>query len=220
MIRARRLAPLPSCSRNQCGLQQFAARRHAAGMTLIEVLVAVTLTSIIIGTVSVLLHNVWQAESAARHHGADSQAVADLSRQFLRDVHASHIVADAQHEPADAATDQSSHAATDQSRLLQLSGDRTVAYEATADRVARIERQGDRVARRETYRLPPGTTVAWESGEINHHPSMSLLINRPLDSAEREFSDRRTLRVDALVGFAAELSGSETTGNESANIHE
>ena len=164
------------------------------GYTLIEVLVVVTVSTVLLGVAAGVLCLLLRAERGGREHVYRASVVARLSDQFRRDVHAAlHTI------PADAAEKgQWSFAMPD---------DHVVAYRVVPGEIERRERLGEKLVRRESYAL-----AADSSAEIVVHagpaPSMaSLVIRLPTPAA-----DEREIHVDAVVGrdhrFAKSPQGS------------
>jgi len=83
-----------------------------------------------------------------------------LAEQFRDDVHAT---------TADPSSDG------DATRF-EVAPARSVVYRAEAGRLTRIERDGQGVRRRESYALPPKTTVSIEIDDATQPPVVSLLI--------------------------------------------
>jgi len=169
------------------------------GFTLVEMIVVLSMVSFVLGAIGILLHSVWRTEMATRDHTAKSASIAVVAAQFRRDAHAGSLVDDLS-VPNDGVAER---------LALALPGERTVEYEAAPAGITRVERQGASETHRETYRLPRGATAGWRAGMMNERPAVSLLITRPLGVKQPEFAERRTLRVDGLLGWQEQVASRE-----------
>jgi prepilin-type N-terminal cleavage/methylation domain-containing protein len=162
------------------------------GFTLLEVIVAISMVSVVMGGAAVLLQGVWRVERSVRHHQVDLAGAFRLSESFRNDVHA------AQPDKVSLA-----RSATGTAKLvLTLPDERIVEYTAGAAQVERIARRGSEVLHRDTFLLKPESTVQWQlAAADNASQLISMLIAAPLGSEQLDMAEQRTLRIEAMPGM-------------------
>jgi hypothetical protein len=130
---------------------QNAARRkrHGSGQwlafTLVELLLAMTIMSVLLGLVAVFLRGMFEAEANARRQIAISDSLARLSRTLREDAHA-------------ALTADSAGAVLE----LRLAPEKVVRYAHHGDEVLREETIDGQFHRRDAYRVPRSCQVAFD----------------------------------------------------------
>jgi prepilin-type N-terminal cleavage/methylation domain-containing protein len=175
------------------------ARGQTAGFTLVEMLLVISLSSIVLCTVGVIFHGLRSAQRALGEHQTAIDNIARLAEQFRADVHAA---ASAEITPAAESGDsESPH------DMLKLSQPRETNIEYAVDDncVNRVVKSGDQITQRESYALPERCQVRWQlddwSGSTAKRASAHL--SYPLGNQELQFSDQRQLRIDAIVNLRA-----------------
>ncbi len=136
------------------------------GFTLIEMVGAITVGSVLMGAAVVLLCALIRAEGGGREHGQRLESLARLADRFRRDVHA------AVDAPARAADGR---AAWD----LPLAADgisHFIRYEVEGDYITRHESGQDNAPRWDTYALPENGAVSIETEPIGRRRLVRLLI--------------------------------------------
>lgn len=175
------------------------ATLRSAGFTLVEVLLVVSLSSIVLCTVGVIFHSLHSAQRSLGEHQTAIDNIARLADQFRADVHSA---SSAQITPAAPSSDnQSPH------DMLKLSqpGQTQVDYETDGNCVTRVARSGDQITQRESYALPERCQVQWRLDDLSGVGSTaqraSAHLSYPLGDQELQFSDERQLRIDAIVNL-------------------
>jgi type II secretory pathway pseudopilin PulG len=165
------------------------ANPRAAGFTLLEVVIAVSMASAVMGGAAVLLQGVWRVERSTRHHAQNLAADYRLAEAFRSDAHHAH---------ADALQQLAQVESADK-LLLALEDDRTIEYSARSAQVERVVKRGNEIAGRDTFLLKPNSTVRWQAGGEGA-PMISMLVSTPLGVEQLELAEIRTTRTDALIG--------------------
>ena len=161
------------------------------GFTLIEVVLVVSMASVILGAIGVVLHGVWRVDLTARRHGTTMSSLAAVAAQFRGDVHAGQI---------DSSAPLSGDGLAD-GLVIALPGDQVIEYRAAAGGITREVRCGGQISHRETYELPSGATAGWRRTAGDSLPLVSLLVDRPREGNQSALAGRRVLRIDAVVGL-------------------
>lgn len=161
--------------------------RQRSGITILEMVVVVSVMTMVLAVAFTTLHTVLRAESLGMTGLAAATNRARLARQFRSDVHAAQL--------ASVETDGEGRP-----RLrLAMSGATSVDYTAEGDSVQRTVAAGDTLRSRETYPLAPGETeftVDSESGLVGlvHAP---VIEPPPVKSSTAPKPPQ--LRVDAVL---------------------
>jgi prepilin-type N-terminal cleavage/methylation domain-containing protein len=194
---------------------QFEPQRRRRAFTLVEMLVAISMSSVVLGVVGVLLHGAWQMQQSSSDHRTLLDGMNRLAQQFRDDVHAATSVTVVTPDAASASSGASTASSADEQAanaqpisqfLAELAGGQRIEYLVDKSAINRIVRSGDSVSQRETYVLAPGATIGWqvaslpEGSEANSRLA-SLLVDYPLASKTPAPSVHRQLRVDALIGL-------------------
>ncbi|MHB1036496.1 MAG: PulJ/GspJ family protein [Pirellulales bacterium] len=156
------------------------------GVSLIEMLVAIEVGTVVLGLAVGLLYLLFQVQTNSRERLAAGHSVDRLAEQFRQDVRAATGLM-----PAGEGTDP-------QSRLaFALPLDRSVEYRLTGNVALRTEQAGQKVLRRETFALLPGDTIHWET-----RPERKELVSLIIASAGQAEKNRptRSLKIDAALG--------------------
>jgi len=182
---------------------RFKQTGRKAGFTLVEMLLVISLSSIVLCTVGVIFFGLHSAQRALGEHQTSIDNIARLAEQFRDDVHSA---ASAQITPAaeSAANNESPH------DILKLSqaDNKTIDYEFEGNDVTRVVRTGDQVMGRESYALPERSQVQWQLDDVASSTAKraSVHLSYPLGDHELQFSDQRQMKIDAIVN----LRGRET----------
>lgn len=120
------------------------------GHSLIELLVVLAVSSSLLAVTVALLHTLFQMQQDGRKHLQDRRTVERLAEQFREDAHAA-----TQLRPLAAGAG----AAEGPGWELPREGDLRIEYRLHANQLLRTEREKDKVLRRESFALPPDTSV-------------------------------------------------------------
>lgn len=176
--------------RNRLGTDEWRrARRHAPGFTLVEVVIAVSMVSFVMGGAAVLLQGVWRVERSTRHHAQNLAADFRLAESFRSDMHLADTSAAAPLAGVESANQLA----------LTLVDGRTVEYTADLAQVERVVRRGGEIISRDTFLLKPQATVRWQA-DSDDAAMISMLVSAPLGTEQFDLSDVRTMRTDAILG--------------------
>ena len=148
------------------------------GYSLIEMIVVMTIATVIVGLAAAMLHLLLRTERNGRQQMHRSAALARLADQFRSDVHA------AAHQPVPDDANPSCW-------TFELKAGRNVQYRGQAGQIERVETLGGKIERRESYALPPDATV-WIATPANSQPAVATLIVRE--------SSNRDIRIAAVLG--------------------
>jgi prepilin-type N-terminal cleavage/methylation domain-containing protein len=162
------------------------------GYTLVEMLAAIGVSGVVMAIAVGLLLSLFKLDQSSRDHSVDHQSLARLEADFRGDAHAAtslvrsegpakgqEIVGEGKKGPA--------------WELRFPQPDRSVRYAWQGGGLVREERAG-KATRRDGYRLPPGSTVAFERSP----PIVSLRVVCGTPSGDRAVG--RTIRIDAVLG--------------------
>jgi len=126
-------------------------KRHSHGMTLVELLVAISVSSVIMCGSGVLLHGMYRADKETRLGIAADASVARFSLQFRRDAHAASQVR------ALPDTD-----GTSPGFAFRGTGSSAVEYRWQVPDLIRSVTESDQVVHRDSFRFGPGASVTWQ----------------------------------------------------------
>ena len=164
--------------------------KRRKGFSLVEVLVAITVGSVLLAVAVGLLYSLIEVDRTSREHLRLRIAAARLADQFRRDVHAAvRLIA----PPAEAEAGAEAPAAWQ----LELPPDRAVEYRLEEDSLLRTEQASGEVVKREWFRLPPHA-VASIRISAGQSPSIVSLRITP-DVKPPEAPAWRPVRIDAAL---------------------
>ncbi|HEY4261562.1 MAG TPA: prepilin-type N-terminal cleavage/methylation domain-containing protein [Schlesneria sp.] len=178
------------------------------GASLIELMVVISMLTVILGLVGVLFHRMFQAEQLSARSTVTEITTMRVADQFRRDIHAAESV-------------KRSEATGTALPTLELknSGDApTILYTGGPNRIQRDVLEGQKTVAHETYRLPSCRitfpTSEPEVEESDHHAAfVTLYLERPHATVTVSTQAQPTLRgivIDAELGrdqrLAAALS--------------
>jgi hypothetical protein len=147
------------------------------GMTLVELMVIISATSVVLTTSAALMHGVMHTQKATRAFFDAERSAVRLSNQFRSDVH----------EATDATIDAG---ATGEEAFvsLQLSGNTTTRYRYVDGKVLRVQtRDGGGIAREE-FVFPPSAVLKIELVDTPRRLVLSLTTPSVLSSNQGELS--------------------------------
>jgi prepilin-type N-terminal cleavage/methylation domain-containing protein len=166
------------------------------GFTLIEIIVAIAVATVVLAAAVALLHALLRADAAHRDAMQRSAAVDRLTQQFRDDVHAAVRVAGASPD-----------------WQFDLPGGRSVAYQMTADGIVRIEKAGQAVAGRESFSLPAGAVARIETA-MRGGATLVRLTVVPAAGDDAQSVSAAPYRIDAVMAadhrFARDASLQES----------
>ena len=148
------------------------------GYSLIEMIVVMTIATVIVGLSAAILHLLLRTERNGRQQMHRSAALARLADQFRSDVHA------AAHQPVPDDANPSCW-------TFELKAGRNVQYRAQAGQIERVETLGGKIERRESYALPPDAAVAIATPDDTKPPVATLMVREP---------PNREIRIAAVLG--------------------
>lgn len=165
-------------------------RQYRDGTTLVELLVVISVCSVVMCASGVLLHSIYRADKESRLAIESEAAVARLSLQFRRDAHAA--------TSAELLTEAKGTAA---GMVFRGPSQLTVEYRQRGRAIVRTAKQVDKVVHMDSFTLPAGTELVWklEAGQ----PSVAAIqfaraprrgVNLPAVAQQR---------IEAVVGIVA-----------------
>ena len=188
---------------NERNLRRSAARRR--GYNLVEMIVAISITSVLAGVSLGLIGALIRADHSGRRHLEETQSLARLARQFRADV----------------AQAQAAKLADEARRLeLRLSDGAVVEYTAEPGRVLRDERLGDErlgdERRREQFVAPEATQLNFAVDQDRQPATAAAGLIREQESSDSAATTAARLgwRVEAVIGRALRYSRPPATNEE------
>jgi len=148
------------------------------GYSLIELVVVMTIATVIVGLAAAMLHLLLRTERNGRQQMNRSTALSRLADQFRSDAHA----AARQPVPDDA---------NPSCWTFELEAGRNVQYRAQAGRIERVETLGEKIERRESYALPPDAAVSIATPADSQPAVATLIVREP---------PNREIRIAAVLG--------------------
>ncbi len=140
-------------------------RSRHRGFSLIELMVVVTVVTVLLGLCAGMIHLLLKLDHAGRY---SSELAADLTRlahDFRLDAHEATPL-----DPTSSPLD---------SLKLPLGGGRTVEYQVRPGDIVRTLREGGKVRHHDLYRRPARSTVHFEVAREGSRPFATLRIDRP-----------------------------------------
>jgi prepilin-type N-terminal cleavage/methylation domain-containing protein len=154
------------------------------GYALIEVLVVITIVSVMLALCAGMIHLLLKLDRVGRSASDVSADLSRLARDFRADAHAA-----APEDPKGRSGDR---------LTLSIAGDRTVEYQFRPADILRTVREGTKVRHFETYRKPARSTVRIDVTRDGPRPLATLIVARALDGQDDSlYSD---YRIDAELG--------------------
>lgn len=162
------------------------------GYLLIEMLIVLTVGSVLMGVAVGVLHLLLRTEQTGRNRAPQATIVARLAEQFRNDAN------DAVRQVSDAGKSQ---------WQFVLPDNRVVTYQTQSNAVEWSESAVEKTVRRESYVLPSDWSAAIAMHDTAKPPQATLVISERsgIDKAERE------VRIKAVLGrnhrFTMPLAG-------------
>ena len=164
--------------------QQSGPARNA--FTLIEIILAATIVSVVLSSVAVALHVMFQVDGQLREDLAYSVLLPRLSIQVRQDAHEAYSV-------------ETTRSEDELSVLtLKLTDRRVVRYEANGSRIVRIVHRDEEKLRHEVYALG-AAVVRWEFDEETR--LLQLRIEHNVGEIEGAQDSLRVDLVEAVAGL-------------------
>jgi prepilin-type N-terminal cleavage/methylation domain-containing protein len=164
--------------------------------TLIEMIVAISVGSVLMGIAVSLLIVLLGAEQSGRTHAERSESLQRLADQFRRDVHAA---------AGKTAADVDRHGCR-----LRLADGGNVRYVIGTHVISREEQAGSKTVRRESYRLPNDSTAAIAVDGATT-PCTARLTIMPDDVSMRSAHE---IHIDAVLGRDHRFAEQRTEGKK------
>ncbi|MBN2580409.1 MAG: type II secretion system protein [Pirellulales bacterium] len=158
--------------------------RSARGFTLIEMLVIITIGSLLAGFAVVLLHGVLVAQKTAQQSQEHSTVFRRLADDFRRDVHA-------------ASESEVGAAALTLRGFAPPTGARRVRYEVHDHEILRVEDGENGAARRESYFLPKNHSATFRENAEPSARVIELVLTLPEKPSPKSWS---ASNVEAVLG--------------------
>lgn len=163
-----------------------------SGYTLIEMVAAIGMSGVVMATAVGLLLSLFKLDQSSRDHAVGHQSLARLEADFRADAHAATSLAPVEGQAkGQEIVGEGKKGPGWEFRFPQP--DRSVRYAWQAGGLVREEHAG-KATRRDGYRLPPGSTAAFERSP----PMVSLRVVCGTPSGDRAAG--RTIRIDAVLG--------------------
>lgn len=167
--------------------------KRRKGFSLVEVLVAIAVASLMLATAVGLLYALIEMDRTSREHLRLRTAAARLADRFRRDVHAAVRLTG----PPAAAEDGAEAAVAWE---LELPPDRAVEYRLEEDSLLRTERAEGEAVKREWFGLPPHAAASIRISAGQSPPIVSLRI-APDGQSPAEPPAWRPVRIDAALAL-------------------
>ncbi len=157
---------------------------YRRGISLIEMMVAITCVSILLGLCAVSIQTLWRAAGDGQARRTAAAGLNRLAEQFREDVHAASPPGDG--DPSE-------------SKLhLSLENGITVAYETRAGRVERVESAAGKVTRRESYVIGRDRSARFEHRDDGPRRFLALVVRH--ESRKGRTEPPRPIEILALPG--------------------
>ena len=164
-------------------------RQRSRGTTLVELLVVISVCSVIMSASGVLLHGMYRADKETRQAIAADASVARFSLQLRRDAHASDEVS--------LVTEASGKTG---GIMFRAAGQPSTEYRWQGTEVVRTVKESDKTVHRDSFMFEPGTSVIWQLP-----PSGSPLVAVQISRLPRRGVKMDSIlqqRIEAVIGLA------------------
>lgn len=174
--------------------------RCRCGTSLVEIVVVISLSSVLLGLVAATWGIFLQADRSQRSFSTGQAGLLRLASQFRDDAHAAVAF-----EPIIANNKNADDASEPVGIRFDLTNGEAIRYENHSSQVVRIKTSSETgKSEREMYRLPQDYVANWpRSHEIPR--VVSLLISLPSEQ-NSPTADRRAIQVDANLAWEANLA--------------
>ena len=170
------------------------------GYSLIEMLVVISISSIMLGLATALLGALFQAERRGRDDVVYTFAMARLADQFRHDVRAATRSLPAEEKPET----EDKTGQTIQLVRFETGANEEVEYRQADGELWRIEQRPGLPPRREAYRLPRSAQA-----RASNPPEFPGMVRLWIETELETGAIVETLRVEAALGAAHRFHGSE-----------
>jgi prepilin-type N-terminal cleavage/methylation domain-containing protein len=170
-------------------------RMHRPGFTLLELVIAMGIGTVLMGMLAVVMARVLVANAAAERHGEGIAALGRLGEQFRRDARAA----------ADAKTEKSAGQPT-RLRFDRLDGTQ-VEYEIAEAGLRRVVSAAGRVQHREMFVLPRMKILGWNE-DFDATGEISLIVGRTDLRGDHEQAIASRFSISAPLGRDRRYGGS------------
>lgn len=174
--------------------KRFPSNRIACrlGVSLVELLIAMTIGSAVMAMGLGLLHLMLQTEHTLAKSLQRRQTVSQLSQAFRQDVHAARSVESIPRDDGQEAA----------GLRLKLSADRQVRYTAKDHVIRRVETEGEKTRQRAEFRFSAGSVISFQT---ETPPRVALVIESPNKTVTRNRQSgsdvpTRKLTIQATLG--------------------
>jgi type II secretory pathway component PulJ len=166
-------------------------RQQSRGTTLVELLVVISVCSVVMSASGVLLHSIYRADKETRLAIATDASVARFSLQFRRDAHA-----------ADAASLLTNAGGKTTGIVFRRAGQPSIEYCWQGTDAVRSVKELDKVMHRDSFRFGPGTSVTWQLPSSGS-PQVAVQISRvPRRGVKMDSLPQQ--RIETAIGLAHE----------------
>lgn len=167
-------------------------RSNRRAFTLVEMMVVISVGSVLMGLALGMVHRTMRAESTVRTHARVERTAARLSRQFRHDIHEAESVL----------LDQQSDVP-----LLQLilPDQRPITYRIESSSLLRQQQHSDEQTHRELFSFPDNYSLQF--AELSKPPRATLTLEH--DTKLVGIDPKIKLHVEAVIGQFLRLSQTE-----------
>lgn len=152
--------------------------------TIIELMLVITLASMVLGSVAVLMQGVWRANRGMGQHSDVVRSIQRLATQFRSDIHSASNVESAANQ-----------------LTISLPSGEVATYRLENGAIERKVDSAGKIPRRDAFPLPPNATIAFQTNPAGQYPLATLRVTYPLGTTQPELADHRTLTIEAAQGL-------------------
>jgi type II secretory pathway pseudopilin PulG len=156
---------------------------------LVELLVVISVCSVIMSASGVLLHGMYRADKETRQAIATDATVARFALQFRRDAHAS--------DEASLVTDTGGKTA---GVMFRAAGRPSTEYRWQGTEIIRTVKESDKNVHRDSFRFLLGTSVAWQLPPSGSQVVAVQISRLPRRGVKMDSLPQR--RIEAIIGLA------------------
>ena len=183
-------------------------QRLRRGWTLVEMLVVVSIMSLLLATVAVMIQTIMRQQRVFGQGVTQQRTLAMLARQIRHDIHAAvRVETTPAQQMGDKTKQQADADNAKQTQAIRCSwpDGRSVSYQLHGGRLLRVVSQpGEKRAKRKPFTLPRGAHVRLVESEGGARPLATIEIDYPAGRTATATGSntgaRRTMVIEALVG--------------------
>jgi prepilin-type N-terminal cleavage/methylation domain-containing protein len=174
----------------------LAANWKRRGYSLVEMLVVITIASLVLTTVAVALHSLFRVDRDLRQELVQSMALSRISLALRMDAHEaiSTTIEPVGEEPREI--------------VFAHAEGRSVSYTLDEARIVRRLQQGGQVKHREVYAFPEDTVLTLRMEELESKQVVILEIVHQVGEIEDATDSLRKRRIEAVVALDADYAQS------------